>query len=314
MRQVICIGGVCIDRKYHTADEVEPRTSNPVQARRNFGGVARNVAENLARLQVSTGLCSIVGTDENGCALLDHAQRCGVEVSLVIRDRNRVTAEYAAIIGPCGDLFVAVCDMTAIDAIRIEDLKDRWDAIRACEWLFVDCNLSADVLAWCIAEARRSGVKIAADAVSAPKASRLPHDLHGIDLLLLNEREAAAYLHEQPDTLHTRAPLEWARAVRAHGAGAVMLTRGAHGLVVCEDSCADIPALNVHCVDETGAGDALVAGTLYRLLQGDMLIDAARTGALCAGLTVECATTVRADLSPELLKSQHHRLGTCIVS
>jgi pseudouridine kinase len=42
----------------------------------------------------------------------------------------------------------------------------------------------------------------------------------------------------------------------------------------------------------TGAGDALVAGTLYGLLNGDALPAAVRSGAFAAALTIEAPTTV----------------------
>jgi pseudouridine kinase len=50
-------------------------------------------------------------------------------------------------------------------------------------------------------------------------------------------------------------------------------------------------------VDVTGAGDALIAGTLFGLLAGERLADAVRTGTLVARLTIESAATVSRDLS-----------------
>lgn len=311
MAQVVCIGGACIDRKYHVLSEPQPGTSNPSHARRSFGGVARNVAENLARLNVHAALFSVVGNDENGVALLDHAQRAGIDVSLMMCDSNVVTAEYGAVLSPAGDLVIGVADMEAIDALRPQDIEKHWAVISSSAWIFVDCNLAGDVLAWCIAHARSSNVKLAVDAVSEPKVSRLPDDLSGVDLLILNEKEAAAYLYEDIDAFRKRTPVERAQAVRACGAAAVILTRGVAGLVAAAEACAELPALRAACVDETGAGDALAAATLYRLLKGDGFIDAARVGSLSAGLTVESPVSVRPDLTPAMLQAQMHRLEAC---
>ena len=44
---IICIGGAVLDRKYKAKAELAPGTSNPVSGFRSFGGVARNVTENL---------------------------------------------------------------------------------------------------------------------------------------------------------------------------------------------------------------------------------------------------------------------------
>ena len=61
-------------------------------------------------------------------------------------------------------------------------------------------------------------------------------------------------------------------------------------------------------VDITGAGDAMIAGTLYRLLGGEPVAQASRTGALLAALTTESASSVRPDLSPGFLDDAMTRI------
>lgn len=50
---VCCIGGMSVDRLLQLHQPAVARTSNPVSTRFGRGGVARNIAENLARLSVS---------------------------------------------------------------------------------------------------------------------------------------------------------------------------------------------------------------------------------------------------------------------
>ena len=313
MPHAVCIGGACIDRKYHLlASLAQPGTSNPARAERGFGGVARNVAENLARFGVDTALLCAVGDDENGQALLEHARRCGIDTTLSLRASNYVTSEYGAVVDSRGDLVIGVCDMSAVDAMRPGDLEPNWSEIARSTYVFLDCNLPSAVLAWCAQRAHASGLPLVVDAVSESKVRRLPRDLAGIALLVLNDREAASYLGEDERTFRSRTALERAQSVRERGAGAVILTQGARGAVVAQaDACVEIPALRARAVDVTGAGDALVAATIFRLLQGDDLVRAARAGALCAGLTVESPASVRPDLSAELLRAHQHRLEAC---
>jgi pseudouridine kinase len=296
----VCIGGACVDRKYLARSRIRPGTSNPAQTRRSFGGVARNVAENLARLSVPVALLSLVGTDEGGEALLRHASRCGIDTGLVIRDGRQRTCEYAAILEPDGGLLLGMADMTAIECISVEDVAARWDAMEHAAWLFVDCNVSSAVLAYCIERARESVIHLAVDAVSESKVRKLPENLHGIDLLVLNEGEAAALLGEDPAERDTR---ERARALQERGAVRVTVTLGRAGSIVASENIVDVPALEVRCADATGAGDALVAGTLYGLLTGRGASESARLGAACAALTVESPESVRPDLSPQLLEA-----------
>lgn len=313
---IICIGGACIDRKYTALAAFAPGTSNPVRARRHFGGVARNVAENLARLGVRTGLMSAVGNDENGIALLEHAQRAGLDTSLTLRDGANVTAEYAALVAPDGELSIGVADMSAIDGITVDHLEAAWPRLAAAEWLFADCNVPAASLAWLIGKARSRGPRLAIDAVSEPKVGKLPEDLTGVSLLVLNEREAAAYLHEPYETFAARAPEERAGVLHARGVAHVVLTLGERGVLASGPHGMDhLAAAARHRIDATGAGDALCAGVLFALQSGRTLLEGARIGTLAAALTVESPWSVRPDLSPSLLEVRARRLDdACTLS
>lgn len=303
MPSIVCLGGASVDRKYHLFSAAREATSNPARVTRSFGGVARNVAENLARMGARAVLLSRVGEDEGGSALLDDAARAGVDTAPVLRDRDAVTSEYAAVLDPQGDLVIAAADASAVEDLPIRYLEQQWMRVRDAQWLFFDCNISAAAIAWCIAQAQRSSLKIAVDAVSDAKAARLPADLTGVDLLVLNRSEAAAYLGEYLD------PQAAVRALRARNATRVILTLGPEGIVAADAGGIElIPALPAQCVDATGAGDALVAAVLYGLAGGGSFSESARTGLLAAALTIESSQSVRSDLSPSLLAANRHRL------
>jgi pseudouridine kinase len=300
---IVCLGGASVDRKYQLFSAAREATSNPARVTRSFGGVARNVAENLARMGVDVALLSRVGEDEGGSALLRDAALAGIDIAPVLCDRDAVTSEYAAILDPRGDLVIAAADANAVEQIPIQYLQRQWTRVREAQWIFLDCNISAAAIAWCIAQARETAVKVAVDAVSDAKAARLPADLSGIELLLLNRSEAAAYLGERAE------PQAMAQALLARSAARVILTLGPEGLVAADSGGVQrIAAVPANCVDATGAGDALVAAVLYGLAGGKTLAEAARTGVLAAGLTVESSQSVRRDLSVSLLAANHHRL------
>lgn len=287
---VVCIGQACIDRTYRADDAVRPATSNPARSRRGFGGVARNVAESLARLGAEVALLTAVGDDDEGGALAAHTAAAGVNVCGWESVAGRTTGEYVAILEPDGELVVGACDAGPVEDIDAAAIVC-WQSVFACAtWVFADCNLSADALQALIAMRARSSFRLAIDAVSAAKVLRLPTDLCDIDVLFLNVHQAA-------------------RLGGAPQARAVVLTRGAIGVDVLVDGVTThVAAIEATPIDVTGAGDALVAGTLHRLLAGDDLLAAVRTGMLVAALTLESSASVRPDLSPELLEKSLHRL------
>jgi len=287
---VICIGAALIDRTYRAAAAVRPATSNPSRAYRGFGGVARNVAESLARLGHAVAFYSAVGDDADGIALLTHASRAGVDVSGVRVVAARTTGEYVAILEPDGELAVGASDAGPVDTIDAAAILAATPALTAARWVFADGNLGSDAAKALLDLRARSGFRLAIDAVSAAKVLRLPADLRDVDLLVINVHQAA-------------------RLARMPDARAVLLTRGAEGAdLIVGGETTHLPALAVAAVDVTGAGDALAAGTLHHLLEGAALLDAVRGGMLAAALTVESAATVRADLSPALLLAERHRL------
>ena len=298
--QVMCIGGACVDRSYNVHGNIIFNSSNPAaRGEVVFGGVARNVAENLARLGVETALLTVAGNDRLGQTMLDELRAPGVDVSLS-KQIEGPTDEYAAIMEH-GELAVGAADMRAIESLTPADLDDRWEAIARVPWLFVECNVPEAVVRACADRRSIARYKLAVDAVSAPKSLRLPERLDVIDVLFINEGEAQSYLG---DTEGTREE-DLTRLLIARGAQAVVLSCAERGAICAQGgSLVRVPAIQARRVSATGAGDALIAGTLRGLIAGHDLPDAVRTGAQLAALTLESERSVRPDLSPALLDAR----------
>lgn len=305
-RSIACLGGAVLDRKYHAKKPLIAATSNPARGSRSFGGVARNVAENLARLGADVRFVSIVGDDEGGRALLRHLESLGVNVRSVEVADGSPTAEYVAVLGPDNDLALGIADMDVFDRFGIEALDRAWNPLAACDWVFMDCNMPAVTIAALLARKQQGGFRLAVDTVSSPKALRLPDDLAAIDLLFTNEDEANTLLHRGDDD--RLDAVDAARALRRRGAASVVVTMGARGAMIATASGTSLQgAFPARPVDITGAGDAMIAGTLFEMLSGASLSDAVRTGALVAALTVESESSVRPDLSATLLATASDR-------
>ncbi len=297
-KRIVCFGGAVVDRKYHAAAPLVYNTSNPATSVRTYGGVARNVAENLARLDVAVSLVSAVGEDESGRSLLRDLQSLGIDVSAISVSPGCGTAEYAAILQPDNSLAFGIADMAVFESLSLDKLKQDWPLLMSADWVFADCNLPADTLQALIARAAGGRFNLAIDAVSVHKVTRLPADLSGVDVLFLNQDEAAATLGASgsADQLVT--------GLMARRPGAVVMTLGKDGVLLSDqDGMRPLPALATEVRDVTGAGDSLVAGTLFGVSQGRSLTDAVGVGLRLAKLTVETDGSVRQDLSRALLEA-----------
>jgi pseudouridine kinase len=296
--RVVCIGGAAVDRKYRALATVRPGTSNPVTSERSFGGVARNVAENIARLGTRVSLVSIVGADDNGLALVSDLERLGIDTRHVTLSDAHATAEYVAVLQPDGELAVGLANMAIFDEITPALLRGIRPELGSA-WIFADCNLPSETLHDLIGLARRQAFMLAFDAVSTPKVMRLPRDLTGVGMFFLNLDEARTYL-DRPEV----SPQAAAEALLARGAEQVVLTLGDKGLVAADSfGIATIAAFKAEIVDATGAGDALIAATLVAMLKDASLVEAVTLGTVAATLTVESPVSVRPDLSLALLEA-----------
>lgn len=293
------IGGAVFDRKYHARAPLVAGTSNPADGSHSHGGVARNMAENLARLGVAVSFFSIVGDDDTGAALLAHLRALGVDVGGVARTGERPTAEYVAILDPANELALGVADMAIFDLYSKRNLDLAWPNIEQAEWVLADCNLPAAVLEELVGRCHASDLRIAVNTVSAPKAIKVKGLLGRIDVLFTNRAEAAALADADSAGLASDAVAAMGTLVR-HGARSAVVTDGAAGYALMDRGMISRhDAVHARPVDITGAGDAFVAGTLCRLMAGDGLARAAEAGAWLAARTTETEASVLPDLSPE---------------
>jgi pseudouridine kinase len=303
--EILCIGGAIIDRKYELHGPLVHGSSNPGHGVVTHGGVARNIAENLARLGVSVGLAAALGHDEKGKAILATLLERGVDTSPMIIMPDHPTGEYIAILeAGTRELALAVVAMDDAEQSLAAALPSVLQNVNGARWVFADGNLPKHAMQHVINAAREQDFLLAVDAVSVVKAMRLPERHEGIDILFLNADEAAAILHADPSS-----PLGLAKALAARGAQQVVVTAGSAGaFFVDAHGAGHVLALKADVADVTGAGDCLVAATLWRLSCGDVLHDALRWGVLAAGLTVESTKSVRPDLSEDYLCSQRWRI------
>jgi pseudouridine kinase len=250
-------------------------------------------------------LVSLVGDDEAGRAILSHLSALGVDVSQTALSLSSTTAEYVAILDKSGELHLGLAAMDAFEAITPAVLDRAWSHIASSRWTFADCNLPEDTLHALLQRKAGTECKLAVNTVSVPKALRLPGDLSAIDVLFTNAEEARALLGSD-----TTAPEKLTALLTARGAQSVVLTLGAEGHIIADrDDTHRVRGLDCDPVDVTGAGDALMAGTLYRLMRGKTLLDASHQGAVLASLTVESPFDVPPDLSPAWLDSHADRLS-----
>ncbi|RZJ13156.1 MAG: pseudouridine-5-phosphate glycosidase [Rubrivivax sp.] len=292
---IVCVGGLNVDRKLRLFAHAVPASSNPCEAHETPGGVVRNVAENLARLGLPVALIAAVGDDAGGLMLMEQAARVGIDVQAVLRLRRQATDNYTAVLAPDGGLHLGLASMPLVERLSPWALTPS-QALRAGASLVVaDGNLPTDTWPLLLSEARANGVPLVGVAVSEAKMERLPEDLRGLHLLILNAGELAT-VNEEPDAALAR--------LHERGVGCVLVSHGQDGLLLSQPGTEPRhwAAPQVHVVDVTGAGDALAAGVCAALLRDVNDFDAAaRLGLDLAALTLQTEDSVHPELNPAFI-------------
>lgn len=304
-RPVMCIGAANVDRKLRTIAPMQLGTSNPASAEQVYGGVARNIAENLARLNIPAALLTALGDDAAGRILQDHAETAGIDTRGSLKLAETPTGTYTAILDDRGELVVALADMALYDRITPSFLASRQPQRAAAALTVTDLNLPADSISALLLDAQRDAVPLVIVAVSQPKMARLPAGLHGLRLLILNrgelETRVARALPTEADVLAA------CREVQAQGAQDVIVTCGSQGVFHTRaGELVWLAAHQVEVVDVTGAGDAFSAAVCWSLYQGsDDLTLACRRGLKVAAMTLESQDTVSPMLAADVLDEIH---------
>jgi len=295
-RFVTVIGGANIDIHGKSNRSLRPRDSNPGSVHTSAGGVARNVAENLARLGVDCRLISAVGNDHHGQMLLHLSREAGIDVQNVHVIDSSPTSTYLSVLDDTGDMQVAIADMSIIDRLSAELLMPQQAMLRQSALIVLDSNLPDDTLAWLTRSF--AATPIFADTVSTTKALRLKPYLPSIHTLKTGtiEVEALTGLEARTQTQLLKV------ADRLHGNGVerVFITRGDQGVFYSSNDGRGMQEMKrdkreIH--NAGGAGDAFLAGLAYAWLQDWTLEKSLRFALAAADITLSHPATSSPALS-----------------
>jgi pseudouridine kinase len=279
MVDVVVIGGCNFDIKAKSKEANKLGTSNPGTVITSAGGVARNIAHNLARLGAKVSLITAVGRDAMGDSVLETTRAAGVDVSRVLQVAGS-TGTYIAILDRNGELITAMNDMKAVEHLTPEIIQANADVFASARLVAADCNVPL-VSLFAIAEIARD--KLLVEPVSVPKSQKL---------LKLLEAGPVAYATPNFDQIEGLAGTREMEPAIAflHGKRLrnAIIHAGPEG-AFCSDGneISHIAAMSAGpVVDVTGAGDGAVAGLVYGLLQGKSLANAVAEGQKLAGRIV----------------------------
>lgn len=296
---VLVVGSAGVDVKGRPPAPFVLETTNLGRVRNSVGGVARNIAENLTRLEVQTILLSAVGDDAEGERVLRASREAGINCDYVRRVPGARTGSNIALLQANGQLHIGISDFEIAASIDSDYILQHELLFAAAALVVIDATLSADALETLFEITARYDLRVCADPTAPAYAGKLADYIPQLYLIVPNAAETRALSAidiaaaggdvEREQALATQIAQDLLR----RGAKIAVVTMGTRGLVYADSSGSGfIRAANVEVTDPTGAGDAFSAGLIFGLLHELELDEAMRLGATAAALTVTHRETV----------------------
>ena len=302
----VVIGGANMDIGGWPSGKLVPRDSNPGTVRMSLGGVGRNIAHNLALLEVDVRLLTAFGDDLYAQKLAASCGELGIDISHALQVPGAATSTYLFIADEQGDMALAVSDMELYDHITPQWLSSRQGLLDNAQLIVFDTNIPSESIAWLAEHAK---VPLFADPVSTAKAEKLRGVLGKIHTLKPNRLEAQLLSGVE---ITDRASLDrCADVLLGTGLRRVLLSLGGEGMFAADHQgrCL-LPCLPGTMVNTTGCGDAAMAAVAWAYLEGTDLQETALAALAAGAIAMESGETINPALSPQALKDRIARCST----
>lgn len=302
---VLVIGAAGVDVVGRLRGDLRVGASSPASIRNSFGGVSRNIAENLARLGHAVTLLAVVGDDLPGDHLIKQLALSGVDTHAILKTPTFPTGSYMGTLSMHGELKYALDDMRIMSQLSSEYLRQNEDMFKQASVVFVDANLSKKTLRTALSLARKAKIPICADPAAVSLSERLLPFLPRFSLITPNIAEASVLSGLQISPANRQMALKAAKYFVGQGIQIAIISMAQFGVCYAtSETSGHIPSIRSEIIDPTGVGDAMTAAVIFALLNDMPVDDAVRLGVSAASLTLRYNGTVLPDLTLEKLYDQ----------
>ena len=276
------------DYIYGTVERISPEAPVPVvnvkEEKFVLGGAA-NVVNNLASLGAKTICFGVIGNDANGERLLGAFADKKIDVSGLIRDKERTTIVKRRIIGSNQQLLrIDWEDITPISTFleyallrNIESKIDELDAVILSDY---DKGVLTPMVAKEIVRMCRDRGKI----VTVDPKPKNALNYYGATSMTPNRKEAKECLGMERATNMEEVGKELKKKLQLDN---LLLTRSEEGMsLFIEDKIVNIPTFAKEVYDVTGAGDTVISVFTLAAASGVSWHEAAKIANTAAGVVV----------------------------
>ncbi|WIF95335.1 carbohydrate kinase [Caminicella sporogenes] len=307
-KYVTVIGGANVDIQGFPDDRLKLNDSNPGKIKISLGGVARNISENLVKMDVETKLITAIGDDLYGNKILNECKISGIDMEDSLILKNRQSSIYLSILNENGDMKVAIADMDIIDEINIDYIRSKSHIIKNSEVVVLDTNLKKEVIEYLVSNFKE--VDFLIDAVSTAKVKKIKDIIGCFHTIKPNKLEAEILVGFKIDSKENIK-----KAIRYFidsGVKRVYISLGEKGVYFGDEEKIEyLPSPKVKVVNTTGAGDAFIAGLTYSYLNNLSLKESALFSMAASLLTISHKNTINPNMSLNKIQEKLKEMTKC---
>ena len=291
---IVIIGAVFVDIKGYPLSTYIPGGRNAGRVEQVHGGVCRNVAEDIANVELRPTFVSLVDDTGSGQDVIDKLAKHKVNTRYIEKVPDGM-GTWLAVFDNDGDVCAAISkrpDTTPLTKL----LEEKGDEIFAdCDGIAFELDLEKATVKQILRYAKKYNKKVYAAISNMSIAMERRAFLQEIDCFVCNQQEAGLLFSDEYDHM---APEEMCRTLAAnvHSANipCMVVTMGGEGAVYARSNGESgvVPANKVDVIDTTGAGDAFFAGTVIGLTYGKTLPEACEIGSRLAASVICTAENV----------------------
>lgn len=291
---IVVIGAVFVDIKGFPEDNYIPDGRNVGRIEYIHGGVGRNVAEDIANVELRPTFVSLVEQSSIGEDVIKKLQNHKVNTDYIpVSERGMGT--WLAVFDNNGDLAGSISQRPNMLPL-LDLLEEKGDEIFAdADAIVIEIDLDKDIVKKAFKLAEQYNKKIFAVVANMSIAAQRRDFLQKFDCFICNRLEAGI-LFADDFSNHTPEELSAAICERVTRAQipAMIVTMGEKGAVYadCNGEHGECSARNVKVKDTTGAGDAFCAGTVIGLTYGKTLRESVEIGSYLAASVITTSENV----------------------
>lgn len=291
---ITVFGAVFVDIKGYPNKKYVPGGRNAGKVIQVHGGVSRNVAEDIANVELRPTFVSVCDDSGTSKDVIDKLNRHKVNTKY-IKTVEGGLGTWLAIFDNTGDVVASISQRPDLSEIATI-LKESGDEIFVhSDSIVVEIDMDSDILKTIFDLADKYGIKVYAVVSNMSIAMERRDLMKRTGCVVCNDEEAGLLFSDDYSKLSPEelAPIISVQAKKAQYSNFVV-TLGNRGAVYASDKgdYGTIPPQNTQVIDTTGAGDAFFAGVAIGLTYGKTLKEACEIGTRLASSTIANAESV----------------------